>query len=189
MENWKQNISLHKGINNKKVFMEKRLKSKNCDSVRIFHKFNKPVIVGLILKPWFCNCKERQEWRSCNKGSESSPNTIQVSVCMCAWWITSTEEGGLKAKVAVRADYNFLIQRLLIFCLKSGGHPLMSVPTTVWEARVSNFSIQPTDIGTKLWWEKMRGITKDDLEKERIQEIPEAAAKADFFLFFFFNKK
>lgn len=95
--------------------------------------------------------------------------------------------GGLKAKVAVRANDNFLIQRLLLFCLKSGGHSLMSLSTTVWGAQVSNSSISPTDAGTKLWRENMRGITKDALEKECIQEIPDVIAKADFFLFF--NKK
>lgn len=38
----KQSMYPHKGINNEKVFMHKKIESKNCDNVKIFHDFNKP---------------------------------------------------------------------------------------------------------------------------------------------------
>lgn len=49
------------------------------------------------------------------------------------------------------------------------------------EGLVSNSSIQPTDTGDELWWERIREITKGDPGKECIEEIPEATAEADFF--------
>lgn len=58
------------------------------------------MIVGLILKHRACNWKERQRGGSHNMGHESSPHTIQVSVCM----MRNTYRGGLKTKQKINKN-------------------------------------------------------------------------------------
>lgn len=121
--------------------------------------------MGLILKLRLCGCKEKQGQKSRDKRNEISPIKFKQ---VCEWWTASIEEGLKYKEKQEDTKQRWRWRQMIIFntvyfhsvrledvlpwacLLLSGRHP---IPASNWDTG----DLISSD---KLWWEKIRKMTK-----------------------------